>query len=185
MCSSDLVTVVVVFAICASALLPLAVALLGLVDLVRLRPRLPLARLFLFGLCWAWLEVLGVAAATGLWLMRRAGDVDAHYSLQAWWADKLMASLRITCGLTPEVSGVDRIRPGPTVLLVRHASLADSLLTAWVITARAGLRPRIVMKRELLVDPCLDIVGNRLPNCFVDRSAADSEIGRASCRERV
>ena len=168
------VTVVVVFAICASALLPLAVALLGLVDLVRLRPRLPLARLFLFGLCWAWLEVLGVAAAAGLWLMRRAGDVGAHYSLQAWWADKLMASLRITCGLTPEVSGVDRIRPGPTVLLVRHASLADSLLTAWVITARAGLRPRIVMKRELLVDPCLDIVGNRLPNCFVDRSAADS-----------
>ena len=62
------VTVVVVFAICASALLPLAVALLGLVDLVRLRPRLPLARLFLFGLCWAWLEVLGVAAAAGLWI---------------------------------------------------------------------------------------------------------------------
>ena len=72
------ITVVLAFAMCASVVLPLAVALLGLVDLVRLRPRLPLARLFLFGLCWAWLEVLGVAAAAGLWLMRRAGDVGAH-----------------------------------------------------------------------------------------------------------
>jgi hypothetical protein len=30
------------------------------------------------------------------------------------------------------------------------------------------------LKRELLVDPCLDVVGNRLPNHFLDRHASDS-----------
>lgn len=30
------------------------------------------------------------------------------------------------------------------------------------------------MKQELLWDPCLDIVGNRLPNYFVDRAAKDT-----------
>jgi 1-acyl-sn-glycerol-3-phosphate acyltransferase len=33
-----------------------------------------------------------------------------------------------------------------------------------------------VLKRELLIDPCLDIVGNRLPNYFLDRNAADSQV---------
>jgi hypothetical protein len=32
-----------------------------------------------------------------------------------------------------------------------------------------------VLKRELLWDPCLDIVGRRLPNAFVDRSAARTQ----------
>ena len=61
-------------------------------------------------------------------------------------------------------------------MLCRPASLADSLVSAWVVTSLAGLRPRYVLKRELLADPCLDIVGNRLPNYFLDRQAADSRL---------
>jgi 1-acyl-sn-glycerol-3-phosphate acyltransferase len=57
--------------------------------------------------------------------------------------------------------------------LPRHASLADALLSAWLVTS-VGLRPRYVLKRELLTDPCLDIVGNRLPNHFLHRQAVDS-----------
>jgi 1-acyl-sn-glycerol-3-phosphate acyltransferase len=40
------------------------------------------------------------------------------------------------------------------------------------------IRLRYVLKNELLVDPCLDIVGNRLPNLFVDRGGQDSERAR-------
>ena len=61
-------------------------------------------------------------------------------------------------------------------MLCRHASLADSLVSAWVVTSLAGMHPRYVLKRELLLDPCLDIVGNRLPNHFLDRQAADSQV---------
>jgi len=136
--------------------------------------RLPRVRLLGFGICWAWLETAGVLRAGLLWLSGRAGDVDAHFRLQRWWADRLMQCLRATCGVEVDVDGVEALRPGGFVLLVRHASLADSLLTAWVVTENAGLRPRVVLKRELLADPCLDIVGHRLPNCFVDRDAADS-----------
>ena len=36
------------------------------------------------------------------------------------------------------------------------------------------MNPRFVLKRELLADPCLDVVGQRLPNHFLDRQATDS-----------
>jgi 1-acyl-sn-glycerol-3-phosphate acyltransferase len=157
---------------------PLSLAL-AVVDLVRLKFRLPLLRLASFALCWAWLETVGVAAASWLWVSGRRGDVEAHYRLQRWWADRLMGALRVTCGITIEVQGAELLVPGPTVLLVRHSSLADSLLTAWAVTEHAALRPRVVMKRELLSDPCLDIVGNRLPNCFLDRQAENSAPGLA------
>jgi 1-acyl-sn-glycerol-3-phosphate acyltransferase len=49
------------------------------------------------------------------------------------------------------------------------------LLPAVLIADRQRLRLRWVLKRELLVDPCLDVVGARLPNVFVDRSAAQSQ----------
>lgn len=150
------------------------VAVLVVADLLRLRTRLPLARLALFGWCWAWLETLGATAAAALWVAGRRRDLDAHYEVQRWWAGRLIAALRTTCGIELDVEGVDALLPTPTVLLVRHASLADSLLTAWVVADLAHLRPRVVLKDELLADPCLDIVGNRLPNCFVDRGAADS-----------
>jgi 1-acyl-sn-glycerol-3-phosphate acyltransferase len=163
-------------------LFPLVALVVAAVDLVRLRFRLPLLRLVSFGICWAWLEVAGVAAAAALWATGRARDEAVHYRLQRWWADRLMASLRVTCGVHVDVEGVDALRPGPVVLLVRHASLADSLLTAWIVTDRAQLQPRVVLKRELLADPCLDIVGNRLPNCFLDRQAEDSTPGLAQLR---
>jgi 1-acyl-sn-glycerol-3-phosphate acyltransferase len=67
-------------------------------------------------------------------------------------------------------------------MLCRHASLADSLLSAWVVTSVARMNPRYVLKRELLLDPCLDIVGNRLPNHFLDREAADSGVELAALR---
>ena len=94
-----------------------------------------------------------------------------------------MTALRATCGITVDVDGVDALHPGPVVLLARHASLADSLLAAWVVTEHARLRPRVVLKQELLADPCLDIVGNRLPNCFVDRGAEDAAPALAAIEE--
>lgn len=162
--------------------LPL-VAVLVVVDVVRLKWRLPFARLVTFALCWAWLETLGVAAAAVLWSVGRGRDVGTHFRLQRWWADRLMTALRVTCGVTIDVEAAEVLHPAPVVLLVRHASLADSLLTAWVVTEHAGLRPRVVLKRELLADPCLDIVGNRLPNCFVDRNAEDTAPGLAEIEQ--
>ena len=61
------------------------------------------------------------------------------------------------------------------MVLARHGSQGDALLVAAVL-AEARLRPRFIVKRQLLWDPCLDIVGHRIPNYFVDRDAADNRI---------
>ena len=163
---------------CAGALLlalvPLWLPLGAMIDLARGRWRLPIVRLLLFALGWALLESVAMLAVAALWLVGRSGDRRLHYALQRWWAARLMASLRSTTGIRVEATGLDSFAPSPVIMLCRHASLADSLVSAWVVTTLAGLHPRYVLKRELLFDPCLDIVGNRLPNHFLDRGATDS-----------
>jgi 1-acyl-sn-glycerol-3-phosphate acyltransferase len=168
------VTAVVVLAIGLTVSLPLWLPIVVLVDLVRARWRFPLARLMAFGVCYAWLETAGVAITLWYSLIGRGHDVERHYALQRWWAKSLVTSLRACTGARIEAEGVEALTPGPVVVLGRHASLADSLVSAYVIGTLAGMDPRYVLKRELLVDPCLDIVGQRLPNHFLDRGALDS-----------
>lgn len=155
-------------------LIPVWLPLAALADAVRGRWRLPLVRLLLFGLGWAWLELAGVVIAFGLWITGQRRNRRAHYRLQTWWAANVLGVLQASTGIRVHAEHVECLRPGPVVLLCRHASLADSLVSAWVLTSLAGMRPRYVLKRELLADPCLDIVGNRLPNHFLDRQATDS-----------
>lgn len=142
-------------------------------DLVRGRWHCPTARFVAFGLCWCWFETIGVAAATVFFVFGQRRNLALHYGLQRWWAARLIGSLRLTLGLQISVEGADSLGAGPFVALCRHASLADALISAWVFGTRAGLRPRYVLKRELAMDPCLDIVGHRLPNYFVDRTSSN------------
>ena len=143
-----------------------------LLDLVRGRLRLPTTRLLAFAFCWCWLEVCGVVASVALFCVGRARNDRANYALQRWWAKNLIGSLRRTCGLRIEVEGVDELPAGALVCFGRHASLGDALVSAWIMGSLAHRFPRYVMKRELLLDPCLDIVGQRIPNYFVDRGSA-------------
>lgn len=156
-------------------LIPVWLPLATLADLARGRFRLPIARVLLFALGWAWLESAGVLIAFGLWATGSRGNHTLHYRLQTWWAANLVGVLRATTGIRMTADGIDQLSPGPVILLCRHASLADSLASAWVITSLAHMQPRYVLKRELLADPCLDIVGSRLPNHFLDRQATDTQ----------
>jgi 1-acyl-sn-glycerol-3-phosphate acyltransferase len=72
------------------------------------------------------------------------------------------------------------------LLLLRHASTGDTLLASALVGRPHGIRLRYVLKRELLWDPCLDVVGNRLPHVFVDRASDDSqrEIARVQALAR-
>ena len=156
------------------ALLPLWLPLAALTDLVRLRWRLPTVRLLAFAVCWTWLETIGVAVGALLWLTGQRRNQRAHFGLQRWWAARLMSALQLTSGIRVDAADASSLSPGPVIMLCRHASLADSLLSAWVVTSKARMNPRYVLKKELLADPCLDVIGNRLPNYFLDRQASDS-----------
>lgn len=172
----------VLVAVAFLVLLPLWLPVTLVWDLVTARRRMPHTRLFAFGLWWSWFEVLGLCAVLWHTVTGRAHDADANYRLMRWWANRLVVGLRRTCHLVLEPRNTDVLLPGPVVVLPRHASLADALLSAWFLT-QAGLRPRYVLKRELLVDPCLDIVGNRIPNHFLDRGAVDAKPELDAIRE--
>ena len=163
---------VVLGACVLTLLLPLWLVLSALFDLVSGNWRLPTLRLLAFAWLWLWLETLGVLGSFALWLTGQARDPRANYALQRWWAKRLIGSLRITCGLAIEVEGVDALPDGPLICFGRHASLGDALVSAWIFGSLAQRFPRYVMKKELLLDPCLDIVGQRIPNYFVDRGSA-------------
>ena len=153
--------------------LPAWLLLAALFDLLRVRFRMPTVRMVVFGLLWSWLETAGLTVALALRLTGRGGDLAANFALQRWWATKLVSAIKVSTGMTVDVEGIDELGPGPLVVLGRHASLIDAGLSAWVLSGLAGLDPRYVLKRELRFDPCLDIVGHRLPNHFVDRSSSD------------
>lgn len=169
----------VLLTITMPVLLPIAVV----ADAVRLRWRFPLARLLSFALCWSWIEVAGVVRSAALWATGRAHDDDANYRLMSWWSGALMSALRLTIGIDPHIEGLAAVEEGNAIVLSRHASLADSLLSGWVFSNVAAASPRYVLKRELLFDPCLDIVGLRVPSHFLDREATDGSAELEALRE--
>ena len=164
---------VFVIAIVLTVTLPLWAVVTMAVDAVRGRWRFPISRLIGFATCWAWLETSGLVLALFLFFTGRGRSVPAHYALQTWWCRSLIQALGFTVGLQITVEGAENVGPGPFVAFCRHASLADSIMSSWVVASHVGLRPRFVLKKELKMDPCLDILGHRLPNYFVDRESSN------------
>jgi len=133
-------------------------------------------------------EIVGMLASAGLWACNAIVHMDSqrwiglHFRLQACWGASLFKAVVLLFGLRLEVEGEDAadLGRGPYLLLLRHASVVDALLASALVSRPHGIRLRYVLKQELLWDPCLDIVGNRLPNVFVDRvaHASDGEVRR-------
>jgi 1-acyl-sn-glycerol-3-phosphate acyltransferase len=169
--------------VAVTASIPVWLPVALVVDLVRLRFRFPIARLLAFAVCWCWIESAGVVRAFVLWLTGRADDHEAHYRLMAWWAGSLVSAMSATTGMRPRVEHLEVLTPGDAVVLSRHASLGDSLLSGWALTTQASLQPQYVLKKELLYDPCLDIVGLRVPNHFLDRAADDGSAELAALEQ--
>jgi len=143
----------------------------ALFDAVRRKWRLPTLRLLAFALAWAWIELAGLVAASVFFLSGQGKNLRVHFALQRSWTRALMSALRATVGIRIEVENPGVLLPAPILVFSRHASLADSLVSAYAMGNVAGLQPRYVLKRELMADPCLDIVGHRLPNYFLDRGS--------------
>lgn len=135
-------------------------------------------RVLLFLLGYLWCEVLGVLVSTWLWL-RHGGRgehfIEANYQLQLWWAGALKRLAQRLFRLRFEVRGQECLFGPGVIMLPRHCSIGDTVIPIVFYCQPSGHRLRYVMKKELLLDPCLDLVGNRLPNYFVDRSAQNTE----------
>ena len=126
-------------------------------------------------------EVVGLAAALVLWVAYRCQPGVGYekfrrwnFNLQCAWARALGGGAFRIYGMRVELEEDGELGRRPLLLLIRHASTADTILAAMLVAARHDVVLRYVLKRELLWDPCLDVVGNRLINVFVRRGGEDT-----------
>lgn len=136
-------------------------------------------RIVLFGWIYLTAEVCALLALLITWILSgfglwRSASLAMTYRLQGWWAAALLGAIRLVFSMRIEVEGDEVVVPGPILVFMRHASIADTMLPNALVTRRHGIKLRYVLKRELLADPALDIAGNRLINYFVDRGSTDS-----------
>ena len=135
-------------------------------------------RLLMF--LWAYLGtgLVGLAAAAGIYLITR-GNIqrrqDLFFDLECWWGSSLFRWICRFLSLSTTVEGDDQILPGPVLVFIRHASIIDTAVPVALISNTKGLRLRYVFKRELLVDPCIDVAGHASPNYFIDRAGSVHE----------
>lgn len=166
----------------ALAVLPLLVVtlpfwiLLGLVTSPFLPGSFRGLRLLWFGIVWFACEWCVLAALGWLWLRagfgRRLADErwqQAHYDLLRWMLDRIYRTARWTFRLRIAGFGTGELlrRDAPLLVLCRHAGPGDSVLLVRSLVTLAHLRPRIVLKDALQLDPTVDILLNRLPTRFI------------------
>ena len=122
---------------------------------------------------WGWTRVVAMAAlylsfeVVGLlllglhtlWPSRGPRWREAAYRLQRWWCRGIFRGGRRLLGFRFEVTGADCAAPGPVLVLVRHASVIDTLIPVVLIADAHGLHLRWVLKQELRWAPCIDVLG--------------------------
>ena len=174
-----LVTIPVLFLALAATIIlsPLLVLVAGAFDMLRADRGWPSVRMVGFLLAYLGYESLGVLRAGWIWISQpvsRRTWADRNHRLQLWWVRSLVRAGGPILGLRLEVETVGPLRPGPLIVAGRHVSIIDALLPAAVLGLDADLGLRYVLTRGLRLDPCLDIVGHRLPNHFIDRQGSNS-----------
>lgn len=117
----------------------------------------------------ALLFIAWIASGFGLamqtpWSMRWHGWVHGR------WTQNVLLATKWCLGAEITIENADLVEPSPVVILSRHISLLDAVLPSVLLTTGHRNTPRHVFMKELLWDPCLDLVGHRTPNSFVDRS---------------
>lgn len=163
-------------------------------------------RLTWFFIAYLLRETIGLFALAFLWIVSGFGwklDSErfrlAHLALAGWYLGGLVHSASRVLGLTL----VSESEPGPTeqqdtgrlgnsflsgvdapiLVFSRHAGAGDSFILVHVLLNHYQRRPRIVLKDLLQLDPCIDVVLNRLPTRFISPNPAPGSGVTDSIRE--
>lgn len=161
-----------------AALLVVAVAVLlvAIVPLAVLSVIWPTARRALRAVVFApvalAVEAAALVAAFWLWITR--GDEAAHYRVLGHSLRALVrsASALFALELDDEIRDwpAERLARSdhPLLVLCRHAGPGDSLVVLDALITHFGLRPALVMKERVRLDPVIDVYFDRLPAAFID-----------------
>lgn len=162
---------------------PLLLAVSALMAAVLRRPQPMLFTRFL--IAYLAREFGGLIACGVLWVITGFGarirgprSRRLHYRLLGWYvhglAQKVVSLLDIDLNvqIPDEVAAALR-RDRPLLFFSRHAGPGDTLLLVDMIQRDFGRLPSVVFKDMLTVDPCVDLVGYRLPHAVLDTSDRD------------
>lgn len=145
-------------------------------------------RALLIALAFAVHHLGATLACLALWVaggFGRRSDSErmqrAHYAVMRWFVAGVYGAVVRLAKVEVEViesdaaaavlSGAER----PVLLLSRHAGEGDTLLVIHHLLCRHGRAPQVVMHERLRLDPLIDVLGERLPNRFVDPRGGDTE----------
>jgi|CXWL01.1.fsa_nt_gi 1-acyl-sn-glycerol-3-phosphate acyltransferase len=134
-------------------------------------------RTLFYGWCFFAIELCTVVAMAWLTLRypNRAKRLPPIHRLQDRYTGLLFWACSTAYSLRFKVTGEENIGKGPLLVFPRHASVIDTILPGVYLSARHGYLMRYVLKRELRVDPCLDISSDTLHNHFVERGSKDAD----------
>ncbi|MBL8936111.1 MAG: lysophospholipid acyltransferase family protein [Archangium sp.] len=162
----------------ALALFPLLALVALAVDLARGTLRsLATTRLITFFLAYLFTETFGLLQLFALWVrcLGNAERLERHtWPVQRRYVAMHFFFVRAIYRLDFQVESDALVGKGPLLVLIRHSSIVDTLIPGVFLANRHLLELRYVLKKELLVDPCLDVAGHWLPNHFVSRDGSDS-----------
>ena len=141
---------------------------------------------FLFGEMKALLKLIPIYVFTGGPVGTKAGSIRRRrwiYILRIAWARNHLGAVRILFGLRFEIEGAEQLSPGNYILMLRHASIIDNLLSDVLIGHEYGIGIRYVIKREIQTLPAIDIGGRWIPTVFVKRASLDPDTEIKAIRE--
>ena len=161
----------------------LSPVLLALAALVAALTRRPQVRIFTrLALAYFALELATLLACGALWLASAGGRMMGtrlfqrlHVRLLRWFvhgfAVRWIALLEIDVAEEPRSQATRALEAdGPLLFFSRHAGPGDTILLIDRLLTRFDRAPSVVFKQSVAIDPCVDLIGHRLPHAVLDTS---------------
>jgi hypothetical protein len=172
----------------ALVLAPLAAVAAVVTDLALRRRGWPTVRMVAFVLVALWIEVSSQPRLLWSWVSRpfdRLTWTERNHELMHWWAGRLTRGAERVVGVHWRFDVPDELGPGPLLVFSQHVSIVDAIAPVYILGTTRGWYLRYTLTRGLRFDPCLDIVGHRVPNHFVARGTVDNTAELAKLRTLV
>ena len=93
----------------------------------------------------------------------------------AVWCKRHLRTLSTFAGVSITMPDLSPLDGGPSIMVARHSSHIDAIVPLLVLE-EAGRFARYTLKEDLKWAPAMDLVGDRTPNVWINRSTPGSEM---------
>ncbi len=159
--------------------LPFSLFLLLLIDIV-FKKKFIFCKCLIFLTLFLFFSFIGLLKAFFSWLFFKNNYsyfISYNSKIKKWWAYNIFFSAQKLFSINIKIRGLESLQTNSAfIFFMRHVSLFDVLLMEALVAYPFDISIRYIMKKELLWNPCIDIVGQRLVNYFVNRSARNKTL---------